>query len=843
MNDDDNRVNRPLPYLAVVFAGGILLSGYLSLPVGPLLLIAGLLTMAALAALLSTGRYSNLLVLALCLVAGLAMGRLALEELRSPLPGYAGHYVTVEGVVVRDPLVFPDRVNYVLRVQRLTLGEEPPSAGGLVLVRVPGTGEVYGYGSILTAHGVLRKPAPPGNPGQFEYGAYLGRRGIEVVLHVEDPGKVKLLGSGVGNPLVDAALRVKSSLVDVSLATLTVEQSAMLGGMMFGQRGNLDPEVKDAFTTTGLGHVLCVSGLHVGLILGGFLGLTRLLGLSAATAAPMAVLLVVFYAVMTGLGPAVVRAGIMGLLVLLAFLTGRERDWPSALALAALVVLMINPLYIYEASFQLSFAATWGILYVGTVLNNLLKNLAWLPGWLRALVWVPLGAQLGTLPLVALYFNLVSPVSLLANVLAVPLVGIILNLGIAGLTMGLVLMPLGHVINAGTGMALDLFTWLIHVLAGLPGAALYVATPPWPAVVVWYGVLAGLTWLAGRPRVVPETGVVQRPLPVSAMAVGLIAAVLLALVIFWPVPGGDLELHFIDVGQGDAILVSLPGGRNMLVDAGGWPGELETGEGAGDRVVVPYLRHLGVNRLDVLLITHPHEDHAGGVRGVTERIPVNMVVVSPAGLAAGGPQVAPAYTKLLEWLEEGGRPVLAASAGDLINLDPDVRIQVLAPPASLLNSTRSDLNNASLVLRLDYGNTSVLLTGDIEVEAQAWLLATGAPLEVDLLKVPHHGSRFSEQKFFTTASPRIAVICVGARNNFGHPDRQLLDLLEAQGALVYRTDLNGAVIVSSDGKAIKIKPLKGQAMTLGNSNCFMPVNKRYPEPRKTNPAVLQDWFF
>jgi len=347
-----------LPYLAVVFAGGILLSGYLTLPVGPLLLAAGLVTLAALAVLLFTGRYSHLLILVLCLAAGFLMGRLALEELRSPLPGYAGHYVTVEGVVVREPEVFKDRVNYVLRVQHLALGEEPPSAGGLLLVRVPGSGEVYGYGSILSAHGVLRKPAPPGNPGQFDYGAHLGRRGIEVILHVEDPARVKLLGSGVGNPLVDAALRVKAALVHVSSTTLTGEQSAMLGGMMFGQRSDLDRGVKDAFTATGLGHVLCVSGLHVGIILGGFLGFTRLLGLSAATAAPMAVLLVVFYAVMTGLGPAVVRAGIMGLLVLLAFLTGRERDWPSALALAAIVVLVINPLYIYEAGFQLSFTAT-----------------------------------------------------------------------------------------------------------------------------------------------------------------------------------------------------------------------------------------------------------------------------------------------------------------------------------------------------------------------------------------------------------------------------------------------------------------------------------------------------
>lgn len=790
--------------MAAAFISGILLSGCLAISGVMALVAAGAVALLGLVAVMSANRYSHWLMLVLFITIGLALGRLALEDISSPLPDFAGHFVTIEGVVIREPEVFPDRVNYVLRVQQLNLGDEPPAAGGLVLVRVPRPAEVYGYGSVLRAHGLLQMPGPPGNPGQFDYSAYLKRRGIEVVLYVEEPGKASLLGSGLGNPLVDAALKAKEVFRSSASATLTAEQQAMLGGMIFGSRGELSQEVKEAFTATGLGHILCVSGLHVGLVLGGFLGLIRLLGVPLTVGALPAGVLVVFYAVMTGLGPAVVRAGVMGLLVLLAYLVGRERDWPSALALAALVVLLVNPLSIYEAGFQLSFAATWGILYLGPALNKWLLKVSWLPGWLRALIWVPLGAQLGTLPLVALYFNLVSPVSLLANIVAVPLVGIILLLGTAGSVAGLILLPLGQIINFGTGAALDLFAWLIKGLSSLPGAALYVTSPQVALIAAWYVILSVAALPAKEP--LPGTGF-EGDLPPrqgrAAGAVYLAAAGLLALIMLWPAGRGELEIHFIDVGQGDAILVSLPSGRHMLVDAGGWQGELETGEGAGSRVVVPYLRQLGINRLDLLVLTHPHEDHAGGARGVINNVPVTMVLVSPAGFEPG---VAPGYDSLLTAIKAENTPVIVAKAGDRINLDRDVQIGILAPPAALFSNTRSDLNNASLVLRLDYGETSMLLTGDIEVEAAQWLLDTGAHLSADLLKVPHHGSRFFEPLLLAAVAPRAAVISVGSRNNFGHPAPALLEALQDGGALIYRTDLDGAVIMRSDGKSIRIRP-------------------------------------
>jgi competence protein ComEC len=792
--------------MAAAFIGGILLSSHLPAPGLMVLAAAGVVALLVLAALVTAYHNGHWLLLVLFLISGLALGRLALEEISSPLPQYAGHYVTVEGVVIREPEVFPDRVNYVLQVRQLNLGDELPAAGGLVLVRAPQPGEVYGYGSILRAHGLLQKPQAPGNPGQFDYGAYIKRRGMEVILQVDDPGKVSLLGSGLGNPLVDAALKVKAAFRGSASATLTAEQQAMLGGMVFGSRGQLSPEIKDAFNATGLGHVLSVSGLHVGLVLGGFLGLTRLLGMPLKLGAPLAGLLVVFYAVMTGLGPAVVRAGVMGLLVLLAHLVGRERDWPSAMALAALVVLWLSPLSLFEAGFQLSFAATWGILYLGPALNRWLAEFPWLPGWLRALIWVPLGAQLGTLPLVAVYFNLVSPVSLFANIIAVPLVGIIILLGIAGSVAGLILLPLGQIINAGTGTALDLFTWLIMGLSSLPGAALYVASPQLPLIAVWY-VLLAVAALPARERA--GTGFEGVPAPRPGRAAGavvLAAAGLLALLLLWPSGRAELEVHFIDVGQGDAILVSLPSGRHMLVDAGGWPEELDSGEGAGRRVVVPYLRQLGINRLDLLVLTHPHEDHAGGARAVINSVPAAMVLVSPAGFGPGEQGVASGYDNLLAALRAENIPVIAVRAGDRINLDQAVEIRVLAPPSPLLTGTRSDLNNASLVLRLDYGETSVLLTGDIEVEAQKWLLDKGAPLGASLLKVPHHGSRFFEPAFLAAVSPQAAVISVGQRNNFNHPAATLLEALQEGGVPVYRTDLDGAVIIRSDGKSLTIRP-------------------------------------
>ncbi|MGB9804726.1 ComEC/Rec2 family competence protein, partial [Desulfofundulus sp.] len=247
-------------------------------------------------------------------------------------------------------------------------------------------------------------------------------------------------------------------------------------------------------------HILSVSGLHVGLVLGGVLALVRLLRVPVLFTAPVVTAMLVLYATLCGLGPAVTRSTLMALMFLWANHLGRARDWPTTLAAAALAGLMANPLFLYDIGFQLSFASTWGILYLGPVLDRLLKKII-RHTWLRGALWVSLAAQLATLPLVARYYNLISPVSLLTNLVAVPLTGLILGLGTASALLGLVVPVLAGFLNVSTSLLMDVFLCLVTLCRALPGSVIYVPTPPFFLVAAWYPLLiAGVLLVSSGGR-------------------------------------------------------------------------------------------------------------------------------------------------------------------------------------------------------------------------------------------------------------------------------------------------------------------------------------------------------
>jgi competence protein ComEC len=250
----------------------------------------------------------------------------------------------------------------------------------------------------------------------------------------------------------------------------------------------------------------------------------------------------------------------------------------------------------------------------------------------------------------------------------------------------------------------------------------------------------------------------------------------------------------------------------MLIDTGGWREEFLSGTGAGSQVVAPYLRRIGVRRLDVLVLTHPHEDHAGGAAYLVKNFPVILALVPPAALpdgsgeAPGGEtaeEIPAAFTALMKNMEANGIPVEAAGAGDSLALDSMIDLRILSPGE--MHASEASLNNISLVLKLTYKDRAFLFTGDVELEAQRKLLERGEELEADVLKMPHHGSRTLLPELVQQVQPEIAVIQVGAHNTFGHPAPSTLELLEHSGAAVYRNDLDGAVIIETDGYGLQVR--------------------------------------
>ncbi|MBU4533455.1 MAG: DNA internalization-related competence protein ComEC/Rec2 [Firmicutes bacterium] len=806
--------SRPLVLFVFLFALGIILAPYITVPVGSTLLASSVAVVVAGLLYFSSHKSTRFLFFVLFVMLGVITAQLDLRAAVSPLERWVGQPVVVEGMVDRDPEVRDDRAMYTLTVEKATIGSETlDSSGGRLLVTHYQPDAVYGYGDVLEVRGLLQMPADPGNPGAFNYRAYLERQGISLVVMVN--GDQALVKTGVGgNPLVTQALWVKGHLCRGLDWALEPAAAEVVKGIILGMRSGIDPQVREAFTATGVVHILAVSGLHVGFLLGLVMFLLNAARLKPVWIIILGSLVLLGYMLMVGFKPSVVRASTMAIMLLVAYQIGRLRDWPTALAVAAFAILLANPLLLYDPGFQLSFAATWGILYLGPLLVKAINAGAagvglgfWRPAFSWVLV-VPLGAQVGTALLVVYYYNLVSPVALLANVVAVPIVALIFILGLFTAVTGAIVPALGWLPGSATGALVDLFLWVINLFAALPGAYFYVATPApgWIAVYFVFLFALGQVWTDGswREKVVLLRGSLERSRR-TVMPIAVMLAVGLVLVWVMMPSTGDLDVHFIDVGQGDSCLIRTPSGKTMLIDAGGRVGELENPDsGVGKNVVVPYLQRLGVKKIDVLVMTHPHEDHIGGVRAVVNTLPVTMAVVASPD-SRSGVQPPEQYVALLKEMQDDGINIHGISAGDRIRLDPRVRIDVLGPLLPLMVGGRADLNNNSLVLRLAYGRHTFLFTGDVEQEAQARLIMSGADLHAHVLKVPHHGSGAFVPAFFEAVHPEIAVVPVGANNRFGLPKETTLEKLEALGSRVYRTDLDGAVIIRSDGTQLDVR--------------------------------------
>lgn len=821
----------PLVFIGLSFAAGI--AAAFNFGPAPLLALAAGVASLLLALLCYVKHWRGLTpaIILVFFISGAILGWV--QHRPGGVENIIGHRVVCWGVISGEPDTREDRVYYPVSCQGILLGGRKAGAGVSILVRVPRQeGDlVHRYGDSINARGLLSFPERPGNPGQFDYGDYLLGQGIAGVLYVDRPQDVERIGTGGGNIILALSLKLKERLTRVTAETISGENAALVNGLIFGARGTVPPDTMEAFNQAGISHILSVSGMNVAFVLAGALWLTGLAGLGPLARLPLLLFVLTLYWLMTGMGPAVSRATLMAVVLLLGRHIGRDTHWGASLTLAGLVILALNPSALVDAGFQLSFAATWGILYLGSFFSGFLCKVRGLPRGLALLVGISMGAQLATMPLTAYHFNLLPVLSLPANMLVVPLVGLMLPLGVLASVLGLVWLPGAALVNIATSALADVMRLLAYSAAKLPGAYFYLPGPDPLWVAMFYLLLIALA----LPREIIEESPAKSAQ--RNLAVFLLAAFLLGLGWnTWLPPGDKLEVHVIDVGQGESLLVKFPGGKVMLVDVGGRPGEFSSGRGAGE-VVTAYLRGQGIREINTLVLTHPHEDHAGGAGAVLGRFKVGEMVVSPfvteslpapgeagalrsAGAAkslgsslaygdegAGGRGAQTGedgYLMLLNKAFARGIPVWAAQRGHLLWDEGGVSVYVLGPPGQLFKGTRSDSNNNSLVLAIRHGDNELLFTGDIEVEAQEELASAGVLPAAGLLKVPHHGSSFITREFVQRINPRAAIISVGSRNNFGMPAPGCLGLLEENGCRVYRTDKNGAVIISSDGRELKI---------------------------------------
>ncbi len=608
-----------------------------------------------------------------------------------------------------------------------------------------------------------------------------------------------------------------------TVRTLFARHAGLVEGLLLAQRGGIDPAVRERFTQSGLAHLLAISGLHVGIMAGVLLLAGRIVRASARASSLAAVGGTIAYVIFLGAPHAASRAALQLGLMISARLLQRPSDRFSPLAAAGLVLLAVDPLAILDAGFQLSFAGTAGVI---ALRSRLMEALPF--GRIRFLqdsLATSIAATAATAPLTALHFNSIAPVGIASNLAAIPLIGAAVPAVAVALGVGTIWPAAGAFLAAGAELILDAVDRIAALAASVPGGSLLV---PRDAVLAWAlaafatAVMAG--WLgrvasdASGGRRTPEMtgapvngrkgggtrpgavqGVRLDPSPGMRPFVRRItaASVGLALVVAWPAvawhsDSGVLEIHAIDVGQGDALAIRSPAGRWVLVDAGPRTQTFD----AGRARVVPFLLRHGVRRLEAMILTHPDADHIGGAPSVLDAIEVGAIV--DPGLAAGKSL----FLNLLSDVERRDVPWIAARADHSVEIDGMV-LRFLYPDESSLDEDVTS-NQVSVAFRLEYGNFGALFLGDLPAEVERRLAAERpAQLQAELLKVAHHGSATStSDELLAATEPKYAVISVGRHNRYRHPNPAVLDRLERQGVQVLRTDRDGAirVRVGQDGR-------------------------------------------
>ncbi len=705
-------------------------------------------------------------------------------------PAHAAYYndggtMVITGLIADEPEIRDRTINLRLRAETALInGQSRPLHGDILLKtdRFP----VIPYGSRVTA------VAPLQTPPEFEtfsYKEYLAREQIHSIMNRAD---IEILETGQGNPLYHAIYAFKAKAQTAVNQYLPSPQSSLLSAILLGNRHEMPKDIVEEFQVAGAAHLLAVSGIHAAILIGVLVALTRPF-FSNRTAIPLILIVLGLYTLMVGASASVMRAAIMGSIYLIATsFSGRSHLASVALTAAAFAITLLNPLLLWDVGFQLSFTAVLGLLLYAKPL------IQWAGGglpehplapsiknFLITPIAIMLAVQILTTPLLILYFGRWSLVSLPVNMLIIGAQPPALILGGASALLGMAIPALGQFFGWLAWIPLSWTLAVVRIFAALPGASLYAQIEP-SGVLIIYALIGLLTWWhkVGNDRRKRMQGAWGENWKAKAAVLLTFIAAILAMRWAQTQPDGMLHVAFLDVGQGDATFIQTPSGRQILIDGGLYPTVISDGVGRQ----MPF----GDRTIDILIATHPDADHISGLPTIFDRYDIDLLLTN--GDEDGSP--------IMQALNAAAQdtPRHTARTGETILIEDGVWLEVLHP--STLNEGE-DRNNQSVVLRLLYGDFSVLLTGDAEAEAEGEMVRGGWPLSSIVYKVGHHGSNTSSTPIFLQAMrPQIGVISAGVDNSYGHPHTAVLERLTEAGITILRTDELGTIELITDGKTM-----------------------------------------
>ncbi len=791
-----------LLYLVTAWTAGILLASTTGTPATTW----GSITVAALILAYSTRRIDQWRLAALC-IALFALGAARYAGHNRPLPDHhvahaAGSgYLTLTGIIDDAPDIRDNHINLRINVEMLRQNNTARDTAGRVLIQAPRYGE-YAYGDRVRVSGTLLTPP---EFDDFSYRDYLARRGIHAMI---PNAEVEVLAHDQGSPAYAVMFTLKDRAQETIDRLLPSPQAPLLSGILLGVETGISDDVREAFNRTGTTHVIAISGSNIIVVIGALLGLlTPLLGKKRAYW--VTVLGVGGYTLFVGADAAVVRAAIMGTVTIIAAQTGHQAYSPrarqtyglTALALSAGIMTLWNPNTLWDIGFQLSVAATAGLVLFGNRLNTLLEyglrrgfandTARQITRWLSEPLTVSIAAQITTTPLILVYFGRLSIVGLLANILIVPAQPYIMTIGGLATILGMILLPVGQIVVWVAWLPLTYTLEIVRRIGTLELASTSFTLAPSTAWVAYSALLlvAVLVRLHHEDRAALFGVLRQRVTAITLIVAGLIVTFLVWYAA-WHQPDGKLHVWFLDVGQGHAVLIQSPNGAQILIDGGPQPTRLR--RAIGDEL--PFWDR----GLDMLIVTQPRTSSTAALPALLDHYRVEQV------LYTGHDSDSDAYTALVRAWEKHDIDVLHVSAGYRVVTGDGLILEILHPQSP--PAPDDDDDTTAMIIRARYGNTSFLIMPVIDEKAEAALVNAGWYAGSTVLELPAHGrAEVNSEAFLQMISPQVGVVGVAAGNRAGLPATETVERLHTlTGQTLYRTDQHGTVEMVTDGDTLWI---------------------------------------
>ncbi len=680
----------------------------------------------------------------------------------------SGENLTITGTVTKREQKEEKQVYYL----KNCLCEQTNSKFS-VLAYTP-KGDLYPIGCELSLYGTIYQLSKADNPGQFDGESYYQSQGILYTFQTE-----AVLSYKGGGFLKEKVTRFREYLSEQITEIYNERDAGILKAVLLGDKSSLRDEDQLLYQKNGISHLLAISGLHISMIGIGFYKLLRKCNLTFLEAGLPSGVLLFLYGMMTGFGISTIRAVCMFLVMIFGEIFGRAYDMASAMALAAILILVRNPLQARQAGFLLSFGAVLGICFVYPILQSMFQT----KKKVGQMIQFSISLSLITYPISVHFFYEYSLYSILLNFVVIPCMPLVMGFGGAGMLVGCVFPSVGKMVGIPAHQVLSFYEFLGEWMVTLPAAVVRLGCEePWQLIGYYVILLLGLLGLWYE----------RRRIYVAFLPIALVFVTLRF--------HSPLEVTMLDVGQGDGIFFRLPGGTTCFIDGGS-----TNVKGLGEYRILPFLKHEGIERLDYVIFTHLDEDHISGMRELLEMSGTYDDVVIDTILFPDISNPDEKYQELWELAKKHGVTVGKIGAGDRL-YGETWSMECLYP---VKNSYSEDKNESSTVLQLTYEDFSMLLTGDLGFDGEEALLQADALDDVDVWKASHHGSKYSGSKeFLVEIRPNLSLISVG-RNTYGHPSDEILERLYCIGSQVETTLDRGALMLESDGDTFTLSLQRG----------------------------------